>query len=217
MNAGREAALAAAAACVSVGTSVAVLVEGVSDQAAVLTVASRLGRDLDAEGVAVVPMGGATNIGHFALALGPEGLGLRLAGLYDEAEEEDFRRGLHRAGLEPGKDRPALERVGFFVCAADLEDELIRALGVVGVERVVESLGETGRLRAFRKQPAQRGRPLDRQFRRFIAGRSGAKVRYGQALVEAFDLADIPRPLTRLLAYLPSAALAAERLEPALP
>jgi OLD-like protein len=203
-NAGRDAALAAAAAAQAAGTRAAVLVEGASDREALLTLAARAGRDLDATRVAVVPMGGATNIGHFATALGPPGLGLPLAGLCDEGEEHKVRRGLELAGLPPGPGRKGLERAGFHVCVADLEDELIRALGIQAVEHVIESQGETRRLRALRNQPAQLGRPRERQLRRFIAGRSGAKLRYAVALTGALDLGHLPRPLDGLLGQLPS-------------
>lgn len=201
LNAGRAAASAAAAACAGAGSRVAVLVEGDSDRAAVLAAAARTGRDLDARGVAVVAMGGATNIGHFAAALGPRGLGLRLAGLCDEAEAPGFRRGLRGAGLETGA---GLGRLGFHVCVADLEDELIRALGAGGVEDVIAAQGETRRLRALSDQPAQAGWSRRRQLRRFIAGRSGAKVRYAAALVAALDPARLPGPLAGLLDQLPS-------------
>src|SRR6478672_12149351 len=76
-----------------------VLVEGVSDQFAVEALAERLGRDLAAEGVRVLPMVGATNIGHFLDKFGPAGTDSRLAGLCDEAETRVFRRGLERAGF----------------------------------------------------------------------------------------------------------------------
>jgi len=39
-----------------------VLVEGVSDQRALTTLATRRGRDLDTEGVSVVPIGGAHSV-----------------------------------------------------------------------------------------------------------------------------------------------------------
>ena len=55
----------------------------------------------------VVPMGGATNIGHFVSRFGPGGYGVRLAGLCDLGEEPVFRRGLD--GVGP-----------YFVCVADL-------------------------------------------------------------------------------------------------
>src|SRR5580704_8623444 len=69
-----------------------------SDQAAMDTLAARCGRDLRGEGIFVVPMGGATNIGHFVDLFGPGGFGVRLAGLCDQGEERDFRRGLDRVG-----------------------------------------------------------------------------------------------------------------------
>lgn len=62
-----------------------VLVEGTSDQLALEALAERRGRDRAAEGVAVVPMGGATNIRRFLDRFGPHGLDVRLAGLCDPA------------------------------------------------------------------------------------------------------------------------------------
>ena len=79
--------------------STVVLVEGASDQAALETLARRRGRDLAAEEVSIVPMGGATTIGHFLDLLGPNGHDYRLAGLCDAGEEGDFRRELQRAGM----------------------------------------------------------------------------------------------------------------------
>lgn len=201
-NAGLAAALAAAARCAAAGARTAVLVEGESDRAALLALAARAGRDLAAAGVAVVPMGGATNIGHFALSLGPPGLGLRLAGLCDEAEEPHFRRGLRHAGVEPGTGREALRRLGFHVCVADLEDELIRALGPGGTEAVIEAQGDLPSLRRFQAMPAQRGRPVSAQLRRFLGTRSGRKLQYGAVLATAIDLDRLPGPLDGLLAQL---------------
>ena len=133
---GGSAALMAAAARArdpAAGACSVVLVEGMSDQAALRTLAARRGRDLDGEGVFVVPMGGATNIGHFLDLFGPPGFGVRLAGLCDEREEQAFRRSLERAGLGSAASRARTEQLGFFVCVADLEDELIRVLGAAGV------------------------------------------------------------------------------------
>lgn len=178
-----------------------VLVEGLSDQRAVEALAARTGRDLPAEGVAVVAMGGATNIAHFLDLFGPAGADLRLAGLCDAREERGFRRGLHRAGLGPGPTRLDLERLGFFVCDADLEDELIRALGPAAVEQVIAEQGELASLRRLQRQPAQRERPHQQQLRRFLGTRSGRKIHYARLLVDAMDLARIPAPLERLLAY----------------
>jgi hypothetical protein len=177
-----------------------VLVEGVSDQAAIETLAARRGRDLAAEGVDVVAMGGATNVGRFVDRFGPNGLDRRLAGLCDLAEERIFRRGLERAGFGFELTRSDMERLGFFVCVDDLEDELIRALGTDAVEQIVESEGEMRSFRTFQNQPAQRGRSIEHQLHRFVGTRSGRKIRYGTLLVEKLDLGRVPRPLNDLLA-----------------
>src|SRR4029450_3944248 len=116
-----------------------VLVEGSSDQVALEALAQRRGRDLAGEGVAVVAMGGARNIRRFLERFGPRGLDVRLAGLCDAGEEADFRRGLEQAGLGSGIGRADMEALGFYVCDADLEDELIRCVGAAAVERGVEA------------------------------------------------------------------------------
>ncbi|MET8946845.1 ATP-dependent endonuclease [Streptomyces sp. NPDC004542] len=175
-----------------------VLVEGSSDQVALEALATRHGRDLGAEGVAVVPLGGATNIGRFLDVCGPPGLGLPLAGLCDIGEERFFRRHLERVGLGPTE--AGLETLGFHVCVADLEDELIRAVGAEGVQQVIEAQGETRPFQTFRGQPAQRERPVEHQLRRFMGTHSGRKALYAQALVAYLDLDRVPRPLERLLA-----------------
>jgi hypothetical protein len=197
---GALAAAAAYARQAAAGSCAVILVEGVSDQAAIEALAVRRGRDLGREGVFVVPMGGATNIGHFLDLFGPRGLGVRLAGLCDEGEEADFRRGLARAGLGPGLTRADLERRGFYVCVADLEDEMIRALGPAAVERLIEGQGELASFGIFGRQPAQRGRTPQQQLRRFLGTRSGRKIRYGRVLAGALDLTRVPRPLDRVLA-----------------
>jgi hypothetical protein len=182
------------------GVDTVVLVEGISDQHAVETLAARSGRDLDAEGVVVIPMGGATNITHFLDLFGPSGANLKLAGLCDAGQEGSFRRGLDRAGLRLGIGRVGLERLGFFVCDADLEDELIRALGGAAVEQVIAEQGELGSLRILKNQPAHRGRTREQQLHRFLGTRSGRKIQYARVLVQVLDLADVPVPLEGLLA-----------------
>ncbi|MFJ6794974.1 TOPRIM nucleotidyl transferase/hydrolase domain-containing protein [Streptomyces sp. NPDC091268] len=173
------------------GVRTAVLVEGPSDLAAVEALAVLRGRDLTAEGVCVVSMGGAMNIGHYAARLGPPGLGLRLVGLCDEREQGYFERGLERAGA-PGRD--------IFVCAADLEEELIRALGAEKVEDIVRREGDLRAWQTFVRQPAQLGRSPERQLRRFLGTKKGRKIRYGHLLVEALAPDRVPAPLEGLLA-----------------
>ncbi|MGW2719986.1 TOPRIM nucleotidyl transferase/hydrolase domain-containing protein [Streptomyces sp. NPDC001492] len=200
-GAGASAAAVAARQLAGGGVRTIVLVEGSSDQAALEALAARHGRDLAAQGVAVVPLGGATNIGRFLDVCGPPGLGLPLAGLCDIGEERHFRRHLERVGLGSALTHAGLEALGFQLCVADLEDELIRALGAEGVQQVIEAQGETRPFRTFQGQPAQRNRPVEHQLRRFMGTHSGRKALYAQALVEHLDLALVPRPLERLIAH----------------
>ena len=179
----------------------AVLVEGVSDQLALEALARRRGRNLEAEGVFIVPMGGATNIGTFLNRFGPQGLDLKVAGLCDVGEEGDYRRGLERAGLGSNLTRADMERLGFYVCVADLEDELIRALGVATVERVIEAQGELEALRTFQREPQWRARTAEEQLRRFFGTHRGRKIQSAALLVDALDLERVPRPLDAVLAY----------------
>jgi hypothetical protein len=178
-----------------------VLVEGLSDQLALEALARRRGRDLVAEGVVIVTMGGVMNVRAFLGRYGPQGMNVRLAGLYDAGEEEEVRRALERAGLGSNLDREGLECLGFFACHADLEDELIRALGAAGVERVLETQGDLVPLRTFQRQPAWRGRSVEEQLRRFMGTHSGRKIQTAPLLVEALDLDRIPRPLDAVLAH----------------
>ncbi|MDX3640594.1 TOPRIM nucleotidyl transferase/hydrolase domain-containing protein [Streptomyces sp. MB09-02B] len=175
------------------GVHTAVLVEGLSDLAAVETLAERRGRDLAAEGVSVLSMGGAMSVGRYASLLGPSGLGLRLVGLCDEREKPFFDR-----GLAPD----STPRHAVFVCSADLEDELIRALGPERVEQIVHAEDESRPWQTFLQQPAQHGRPRHQQLRRFMSTRKGRKIRYGRLLVEALAPEQVPAPLDDLFARL---------------
>jgi hypothetical protein len=178
-----------------------VLVEGISDQIALETLAARRGRNLDREGVSVVPIGGAQAIGRFLTRFGPQGSDTRLAGLCDAGEEEVFRRGLEQAGFGAHLTRADMERLGFHVCVADLEDELIRALGHASVEALLESQGDLASFRTFQKQPAWRGQRIEGQLRRFLGSADRRKIRYARLLVDALDLAQVPRPLDGVLAH----------------
>ena len=179
-----------------------VLVEGMSDKLAVRALAERRGRDLDVEGVAILAMGGSKNIRRFLEVFGPQGMGLRVAGLYDADQERDFQRGLERAGFGSDLTRDELAALGFHVCVADLEDELIRALGADAVEEVIAAQDEIVALRIFQRQPQWAGRSREDQLRRFIGTHSGRKIECAPLLVRALDLDSVPRPLDRLLADL---------------
>jgi hypothetical protein len=175
------------------GVHTAVLLEGLSDLAAVEALAARRGRDLAAEGVCVVPMGGAMSVGRYARLLGPPGLGLRLTGLCDEGEKGFYERGMTRSEA-PLQD--------IYVCTADLEDELIRALGTAVIEEIFRAEGDFRAWQSFQCQPAQHGRPRYQQMRRFLGTKKGRKIRYGRLLVEALAPDRTPPPLDGLLASL---------------
>jgi hypothetical protein len=176
-----------------------VLVEWNSDRVALHTLAERGGRDLAAEGIEVVAMGGITNTRAFASRYGPHGLGVPLAGLYDAAEEAKLRRGLAAAGLSVALEPDGLPGLGFYKCSADLEDELIRALGVEAVEAVIEAAGEARSLRLLTGMPAQRDWTREAVLRRFLGVRSGRKARYAALLVEALEPDRVPEPLAAVL------------------
>jgi hypothetical protein len=192
---------AAHALAAGVDARAVVLVEGISDRFALEALAKRRGRKLASEGIAIVPIGGAQAIGRFLELFGPQGFDVRLAGLCDAAEEGDFRRGLERAGLGSNLTRAEMEALGFYVCVADLEDELIRSLGAASVERVVDAQGELGSFRTLQKQPAWQGRTVEEQLRRFMGSGGSRKIRYARLLVDALNLAQVPRPLEGVLAH----------------
>ena len=162
-----------------------VLVEGRSDAAVLAVLGHRLG--YDAAQVDVVAMGGITNLRTYLARY--DG---RVAGLYDRSEERYVLRTLDRLGRDAD---------GFFGCDADLEDELIRALGADLVVEVIGQQGEGTLLETFQQQPHQRERPLHDQLHRFCGTKSGRKARLAAALAEAMPLDRVPGPLSGVLAF----------------
>lgn len=187
-------ALAKAAAAEAV-----VLVEGISDQIAVETLAARRGLDLNAERVVVLPVGGAHAMTRYLALLGPAGAGLRLTGLCDAGEADVVRRALASAGIGSPGTRAAMERLGFYVCVEDLEDELIRALGPARVEALADSQGDLGSFRGLQQQPGWRGQPAGAQLRRFLGSGARRKLRYARLLAGSVDLDRLPHPLEAVL------------------
>ena len=185
----------------AVDANAVVLVEGISDQVAVETLAARLGRNLESEGISVVPIGGAHAIGRFLTRFGPQGTNAKLAGLYDVGEERVVQRSLQQAGFGSPLTRVDMELLGFYVCVVDLEDELIRALGTAAVEAVIHSQGDLDSFRTLQKQPAWRGQRIEAQLRRFMGSAGRRKIRYARFLVDALDLAQVPHPLRRVLLH----------------
>lgn len=176
-----------------------VLVEGVTDVLALTLAARRLGRDLEAAGVSVVPINGAHAISRFLERMAADKPRPNIAGLYDEGEEDVIRAALRRAGYGPALEAGDLERIGFFACRADLEDELVRAAGVQLISRLIELEGDRQAWHTFRVQHAWQGRPMEQQFRRFMRSQSERNSRYIRATIEAIDPSKLPRPLRRLL------------------
>jgi hypothetical protein len=142
-----------------------VLVEGVSDQVAVEATAGVQGRDLPADGVVVLPIGGAQAIGNALEQLRQRAGGLVIGGLCDVAEEPYFRRAVTAAGLGAAVDRVGLARLGFFVCVEDLEDELIRAAGPDLIDRVMNEQGDRSSLRRAGPALHRRGGPAEAPLR----------------------------------------------------
>jgi len=176
-----------------------VLVEGVSDQRAIEALARRRERDLETEGVAVIPTAGATNIGRFLDLLGPNGHDVSLAGLCDKGEEAEFGRAVEGAGIGAVTDRADLESFGFYVCEIDLEDELVRALGAATMVDLIESQGHLRRFRSFQNQPAQRHKTIEAQIWRWLGNH---KIRYAPLMVDALEPDRVPSPLLGVLGRL---------------
>ena len=156
-----------------------VLVEGITDRIALEAAALRLGRDFAADGVEIVPIGGAQAVRR-AVA---EHAGERVVGLCDAPEERWFRRVLGDAT---------------YVCVQNLEDELIRALGAGRVEEVVAAEGDLETFRNFQNQPAWRGRPVESQLLRWMHN-GDRHHRYPPRLIAALEPHEIPPPLVGVL------------------
>jgi len=181
------------------GARALVLVEGISDQIAIAAAARRLGRDLAAEGVVVVPAGGAGSIAALAMRFGPMGARLPLVGLCDAAEVPWLCKTLVKARVGIALDRQGLQALGFFVCDRDLEDELIRALGPSGVEALFQAEGDLDAFRTFQRQGKWKAAGLTDQIRRFLGAAARRKPRYAALVVQALPVERMPAPLVALL------------------
>ncbi len=181
------------------------VVEGVSDQIAVETLARRLGVDLAASRAAVIPIGGAHALARGVAAIAAQWPDARVGGMYDAAEEPVVRAGLARYGVGVASDRTDLERLGFWVCDPDLEHELVRALGVEGTVRCIREQGDLGSLRSLQRQPAWRDRALPDQLRRFFSSVAHRNMRYARVLTTQIPIQRMPRALSAAVAVLAQA------------
>jgi hypothetical protein len=187
-----------------------VLVEGDSDAAAVRALADLVRIDLGLHHVQVCSAGGVTNFSRVLADFVRTHPGAGFCGMYDVADERHVRRALANAAVAVAADEP-LENFAFFACVADLEDELIRALGAAAVERVLEAQDELNSFRRFQAMPQHRAGPVHRQLRRFLGTRATRKIRSARRLVEALDPARLPRPLAQLAVRLLEAAARDDR------
>lgn len=176
-----------------------VLVEGISDQIALDAIAARRGRDLGAEGIVIIPVGGAHAIARYLVRFGPEGEGLAVTGMCDAGEEDIVRRALALSGFGHPKNRAEMEALGFFVCVKDLEDELIRASGRQTIETLLASQGDLPAFQTLQQQPAWRQQGFDAQMHRWLRAGARRNLRYARLLVDAVDPAQIPQSLEALM------------------
>ncbi|HWC22466.1 MAG TPA: hypothetical protein VG502_09225 [Flexivirga sp.] len=173
-----------------------VLLEGVSDVAALTAVAATRGVDLS--DVHVVDLGGVTNVRRELIELHRGAVDLEILGLCDAPEVRFVEQALNEVGYTV-RDASDLSAYGFFICRADLEEELIRALGTEHTVAVIEQLGLDMKLATLRQQPAWQDRPLAEQLHRFCGVASGRKELLAGALAAALDPDHIPEPLQALI------------------
>ncbi|WP_226963778.1 hypothetical protein [Nostocoides sp. F2B08] len=186
----------------SVGDAPVVLLEGRSDIAAVRAAADVA--EVDLSDVRLVDLGGITNIRSHLVALTHEACGgegpdaEHVLGMCDVGETRFVESALESTGHWV-RDASDLPSAGFFVCVEDLEDELLRALGIPRVLGVLDRLGLRGKLDALAQQPAWRDRPLHEQLHRFAGVASGRKELLAAELTAELTPDELPEPLRLLL------------------
>ncbi len=174
------------------------VVEGESDAIAVAALATKLGSGPRHARTRICSAGGVTNFARVLAEFASSFPDAEVVGMYDLPEERHVRRALVRRGAALVPDG-GLEPHGFFACVDDLEDELIRAVGADGVERVLDREGEIRSFRRFQAMPQHRDEPVDAQLHRFLGTRATRKIRMAGLLVDVLDPMRAPRAL-RLVA-----------------
>lgn len=94
--------------------------------------------------------------------------------------------------------------VATFECVVDLEDELIRALGVERVVEIVTAEGDLPAWRIITRQPFHRDRDPADVLHRFFGAGSGRKRRYAALMAAALDAATVPAPLLAAVRHVES-------------
>ena len=170
------------------------LVEGESDAVVVRRLlAARTGPDA----VEVAPMAGVTNLARHLDALG--GPAPDVLALVDAPESRFATGALRRYGVR-AETPEELGWHGVFVCDRDLEDVLIRGLGVEAVLAAVRAMGEIGAFESLAQMPQWRERHPSEQLHRFAGSGSGRKRRLAARLGDLLDPAAPPPPLDDLVA-----------------
>jgi hypothetical protein len=183
-----------------------VLLEGSSDVAAVRAVAALYGVTATTHRYQFIDMGGVTNIHRHLVAFRTASVPVRVIGMCDAGEAKYFVRALQVIGCDLQHEADLAE-YGFSVCDADLEDELIRALGPERVVSALDRLGLRARLATFQRQPAWRDRPLHEQLHRFAGVASGRKTLLAGAFAGELARSEVPAPLRHLVAAIVNGAV----------
>ena len=125
----------------------------------------------------------------------------RLAGLCDAGEERDFGRALEQAGLGSNLTRGADGEARLLRLRCRSRGRADPRARSSGSRETFSRETETSRPSGpSRSNPSGRvGRPRS-QLRRFF-GSSAGKIKYARLLVEALDLARVPRPLDGVLTH----------------
>ena len=173
---------------------ITLLVEGESDKAALQTLATRFGVDVVADDITISVINGAGNFGRAIAEAAAQGH--RVGGLYDEGEERFVAGALNR---QEGED---LTRQGFFACRRDLEDELIRAIGVAAITPLLESKSDLKGFRAFQGQEAHSSAEPGEQLRRFISATGARKRDYAAVMAAEVAFEDVPEPMSGLINWI---------------
>jgi putative ATP-dependent endonuclease of OLD family len=105
-----------------------IIVEGIADRLIVEASAQALGISLDRLGAMVFELGGAENFATVYKLLGPNGFGIRILGLVDEAESNRW------VGAVGGKPSKVIGR-DVFISKADLEEEYCGGVGAPEIAR----------------------------------------------------------------------------------
>jgi putative ATP-dependent endonuclease of the OLD family len=174
-------------------------VEGPSDRLAMLALAKKKNLALDSLGVSIVTLDGAGILTWFVKLFGPSGFQLPLCGLCDSDHLSEWSKVLETSGVGTNLSQAKMETIGFFVCDRDLEDELIKTLGLAAVIQTIDQNGDTNAWKIFCQQPKNKNLTQADQLRAFLR-KTQRKVLYAPLLVSKLSTT-IPRPLEELLTF----------------